>query len=117
MRRRLQFSLGAIFFALLLVYGGARFVRGFATLGMESDPGWVARQVGSQVRVDRTRSAESEAVLRRDDEVLAINGQPIKQASDVIEIFHHLDPGTPYTVVIGRGGFAFEARLSSHTIL
>jgi sigma-B regulation protein RsbU (phosphoserine phosphatase) len=55
-------------------------------------------------------------LLRSGDEVLAINGQPIKQASDVIEIFHHLDPGTPYTVVIGRGGFAFEATLTSQPI-
>jgi len=116
MRRRLQFTLGAIFFALLLVYGGARFFKGFAALGMESDPGWVARQEGNQVRVDRFRSSEPSELLRIGDEVLAINGQPIKQASDVIEIFHHLDPGTPYTVVIGRGGFAFETTLTSHPI-
>ena len=116
MRRRLQFTFGAIFFAFLLVYGGARFFRGFATLGMASDPGWVARQAGNQVRVDGSRSPESEEVLRVDDEVLAINGQPIKQVSDVIDIFHHLDPGTPYTVVVGRNGFAFEVRLTSHTI-
>lgn len=116
MRRRIQFTLAAIFFALLLVYGGARLFRGFATLGMESDPGWVARQAGGKVRVDRFRSLESEAVLRVNDEVLAINGQPIKEVFDVIEIFHHLNPGTPYTVVIGRGGFAFEVRLTSHTI-
>jgi sigma-B regulation protein RsbU (phosphoserine phosphatase) len=116
MRRRVQFTLAAIFFALLLVYGGARFFRGFATLGMKSDPGWVALQVGNRVRVDGIRSAESAAVLSPNDEVLAINGQPIKQASDVIEVFQNLEPGTPYTVVIGRGGFAFEARLTSHTI-
>src|SRR5512145_1833345 len=116
MRRRVQFTLAAIFFALLLVYGGTRFFRGFATLGMKSDPGWVARQVGNQVRVVRIPSAELQGVLRFDDEVLAINGQPIKQASDVIEMFQHLDHGTPYTLVIRRGGFAFEARLISHTI-
>lgn len=116
MRRRLQFTLAAIFFALLLVYGGARFFRGFATLGMKSDPGWVAQQVGNQVRVDGVRSAESAAVLSRNDEVLAINGRPIKQASEVIEAFQNLEPGTPYTVVIGRGGLAFEAKLRSHTI-
>ena len=115
MRRRLQFLLGAIFFALLLVYGGSRFIRGFATLGMESDPGWVARQVGNQVRIDR-RSGQFAEVLRVNDEVLAINAQPIKKASDVIEIFHHLEPGTPYTVIIGRGDSVFEARLTSQAI-
>src|SRR5262245_45249050 len=111
MRRRLQFTFGAILFALLLVYGGARLSRVFATLGMASDPGWVARQVGNQVRVDRFLSPEPAEVLRVGDEVLAINGQPIKQGSDVIEVFHHLNPGTPYTVVIGRGNSVFEARL------
>ena len=115
MRRRLQFTLGATFFALLMVYGGVRSYRTFATLGMDSDPGWVARQVGNQVRIDR-RSPELVQVLRIGDEVLAINGQPIKQASEVIDIFHDLDPGTPYTVVIGRGGLAFEARLTSQAI-
>lgn len=117
MRRRLKFTLGAIFFALLLVYGGARFFKGFATLGMESDPGWVARQVGNQVRVDRFRSAEFSELLRAGDEVVAINGQPIKQTADVIEIFHHLDPGTPYTVIIRRGGILpFQLTLISQPI-
>src|SRR5262245_19633089 len=116
MQRRLQLTFGAIFFALLLVYGGARLSRVFATLAMASDPGWVARQVGNQVRVDRFRSAEPADVLRIGDEVLAINGQPIKQASDVIQVFHNLVPGTPYTVIIGRGAFVFEAKLTSHTI-
>lgn len=117
MRRRLKFTLGAIFFALLLVYGGARVFKGFAALGMESDPGWVARQVGTQVRVDRLRNVELFEWLGIGDEVLAINGQPIKQASDVVEIFHHLDPGTPYSVVLRRGGaLPFQTTLVSQPI-
>jgi len=116
MRRPLQFTLGAIFFALLLVYGGARFFKGFEALGMASDPGWIARQVGNQVRVDRFRNAEPAALLRPGDEVLAINAQPIKEASDVITIFHSLDPGTPYTVVIRRDGVLVEVRLRSQAI-
>jgi phosphoserine phosphatase RsbU/P len=117
MRRRLKFTLGAIFFALLLVYGGARVFKGFAALGMESDPGWVARQVGTQVRVDRLRNVELFEWLRIGDEVLAINGQPIKQASDVVEIFHHLDPGTPYSVVLRRSGSPpFQTTLVSQPI-
>ena len=117
MRRRLKFTLGAIFFALLLVYGGARVFKGFAALGMESDPGWAARQVGNQVRIDRFRNAELLESLRAGDEVVAINGQPIKQTSDVIEIFHHLDPGTPYTVIIRRsGGLPFQTTLISQPI-
>ncbi len=116
MRKRLQFTLGAIFFALLLVYGGARFFKGFAALGMESDPGWGAHQVGNQVRVDRIRNAEPAGLLRAGDEVVAINDQPIKQASGLVEIFHHVDPGTPYTVVIRRGGVPVEITLRSQAI-
>lgn len=117
MRRRLKFTLGAIFFALLLVYGGARVFKGFAALGMESDPGWVARQVGNQVRVDRFRNPELVESLRVGDEVVAINGQPIKQASEVVEIFHHLDPGTPYTLIIRRSGvLPFQTTLISQPI-
>jgi len=116
MRRQLQFTLGAIFFALLLVYSGARCVRGFAALGMESDPGWIARQDGTRVRVGRLPGAQPSELLRADDEVLAINGQSIKLVSDVIEIFHHLDPGTPYTVVILRDSVPYEIRLRSQAI-
>ena len=52
MSRQLQFTLGATFFALLVVYGGTRAYKSFAVLGMDSDPGWIARQAGSKVRVD-----------------------------------------------------------------
>ncbi|MEK6321770.1 MAG: SpoIIE family protein phosphatase [Acidobacteriota bacterium] len=116
MRSRLQFTWGAIFFALLLMYGGARFFRSVALLGMESDPGWVSRQVGNQVRVDRFRNSEPAELLRIGDEVVAINGQPIKQTSEVVGIFHYVDPGRPYTVVIRRSGIPFEVTLVSQAI-
>src|SRR5215471_14001097 len=116
MKRRLQFALGAIFFALLLVYGGARLFKSFALLGMESDPGWVGRQVGDQVRVDGYRNTEIAPWLRIGDEIVAINGQPIRQVSDVIRIFHDVDPGRPYTVVGRRNGVPFEVTLSSQAI-
>src|SRR5688572_30055197 len=99
MRRRLQFTLGAIFFALLLVYGGARFYKSFAALGMESDPGWVPYPIGSQIRVVQLRNVEPPGLLRVGDEPVAINNQPIKRASEVAEVFHRIDPGTPYTVL------------------
>src|SRR5262245_10939050 len=116
MKRRLQFGLGAIFFALLLVYGGARLFKSFALLGMESDPGWVARQVGNQVLVDGYRNTDIAPWLRIGDEIVAINGQPIKQALDVAKIFHNVDPGRPYTVLARRSGIPFEVTLSSQVI-
>jgi phosphoserine phosphatase RsbU/P len=116
MNRRLQFGLGAIFFALLLVYGGARLFKSFALLGMESDPGWVARQVGNQVLVDGYRNTDIAPWLRIGDEIVAINGQPIRHASDVVRIFHNVDPGRPYTVIARRSGIPFEVTLSSQAI-
>jgi len=116
MRRRLQFTLGAIFFALLLVYHGERSFKGFAALGMESDPGWVARQAGTQVRVGQIRNLEAAALLRPGDEVVAINARPIKEASDLVEAFHYVDPGARYSVIIRRDGVPYEFALRSQSI-
>ena len=116
MKRQLQFTLGAIFFALLLVYGGTRFYRSFAPLGMDSDPGWIARQVGTSVRVNQLRSAESAALLRVGDEVIALNGEQIKRPSDIADGFHQIEPAKPYTVLIRRNGFGLEVTLLSQPI-
>ena len=116
MRRQLQFTLGAIFFALLLVYGGVRFDRSLALLGMESEPGWLARQAGSQVRVGQLGSIQSAALLRAGDEVLAVNGEQIKRASDIADVFHHIEPDRPYTVLIRRNGIPLEETLKSQSV-
>ena len=116
MRRQIQFTLGATFFALLLVYGGVRFERSLALLGMESEPGWLSRQAGSQVRVGQLGSIQSANFLRVGDEVLAVNGQQIKRASEIADVFHNIGPETPYTVLIRRNGTPVEIRLTSQAV-
>ncbi|MFY9572857.1 MAG: SpoIIE family protein phosphatase [Blastocatellia bacterium] len=116
MRRRVQFTLGATFFALSLVYGGARFYKSFAVLGMESEPGWTASQVVGQVRIAEFRSSLAAESLRLGDEVLAVNGVPIKRPSDIAEVFHNIDPGMPYTVLVERDGTAVPVTLKSQAI-
>lgn len=116
MRSRLQLTLGGIFFALLLVYGGVRFYRSFGPLGMESEPGWVPGQIGNQVRIAQLRNVEPAGYARAGDEVVAVNGEPIKRASDVAGVFHHVDPGTAYTVLIRRNGALLELTLKSQAI-
>lgn len=116
MRRQVQFTLGAIFFALLLMYGGVRFYRSLALLGMESEPGWLARQAGSQVRVGQLGSIQSATFLRAGDEVLAINGEQIKRASEIADVFHHIEPDRPYTVLIRRNGIPLEVPLTSQAV-
>ena len=116
MRRQLQFTLGATFFALLLMYGGVRFYRSLALLRMESEPGWLARQAGSQVRVGQLGSIQSASLLRPGDEVLAVNGEQIKRASDIADVFHHIEPDRPYTVLIRRNGLLLEIALTSQAV-
>jgi sigma-B regulation protein RsbU (phosphoserine phosphatase) len=116
MRKRLQFTFGAIFFALLLIYGGARLRKSFALLGMESDPGWLAQRAENKVWVNGLLTPEPAELLRNGDEVVAINGKPIKQVSDVIGIFHYVQPGQPYTVLIRRSGIPLEITLTSQAI-
>jgi sigma-B regulation protein RsbU (phosphoserine phosphatase) len=116
MRRRLQFTLGAIFFAFLLIYGGKRFYNSYSLLGMESSPGWSVRQAGSQVRIFRVQNVEPPSPVREGDEVLAVNGQRINSAPDVPKIFHHIEPGSSFTAVIRRGPLTFEVALRSQEI-
>lgn len=116
MRRQLQFTLGAIFFALLLMYGGVRFYRSLALLGMESEPGWLYRQAGSQVRVGQRGSIQSDRFLRDGDEVLAVNGEQIKRASEIADVFNHIEPDKPYTVLIRRNGIPLEITLTSQAV-
>lgn len=116
MRKRLQFTFGAVFFALLLIYGGARLQKSFALLGMESDPGWLAQRAENKIWVNGFLTPEPAELLRIGDEVVAINGKPIKQVSDVIGIFHYIEPGQPYKVLIKRSGIPFEITLTSQAI-
>src|SRR5262245_6708583 len=116
MLKRLQFTLGAIFFALLIVYGGARFFKAVAWLEMESDPGWVSYPVGNSIRVVEIRNVEPAGLLRVGDELIQINGHPIKRSSDIAETFRRIDPGMPYVALIKRGSALFEISLISQSI-
>lgn len=116
MRRRLQFTLGAIFFAFLLIYGGARFYNSFALLGMESGPGWTIRQTSNALRVNQVQNVEPPGLLEEKDEVVALNGRAIRTASDVAEVFHNIEPGNSYTILVRRGGSMFEIVLRSREI-
>src|SRR6185369_1256346 len=54
--------------------------------------------------------------LRPGDEVLAINGEQIGRASDIADVFHHIEPDRPYTVLIRRGGSPLEIKLTSQAV-
>jgi phosphoserine phosphatase RsbU/P len=115
MKRNLQFILTAAFFALLLINGGSRAVRTVGQLGMQSEPGWTPLQVGNEVFVRLGDSAEMTR-LRNNDQVIAIESQPIKLASQVADAFKNIEPGKPYSMVVRRGGQFLEFTLSSRPI-
>jgi phosphoserine phosphatase RsbU/P len=104
MRKRVQFILGAVFFTLLLVYSGARVYRTLSYLGMQSDPGWNAVQVGNQVRVGDNSPVEPTGLIRLNDEVVSINGQPINYSWQVQDIFNQVKAGNQYELVVRRNG-------------
>lgn len=116
MRRNLRFILCATFFTFLLIYGGVRFYRSFAQLGMESDPGWSPRKVGTSIQVGQLRGVERVAALRVGDEIVAINGEEVKRLSDIAEAFQEIDPATPYTLLVRRSGLLLEVRATSKPI-
>src|SRR5215467_9445095 len=103
MKQKIQFILTAAFFALLLINGGSRAVRTIGQLGMQSEPGWTPLQVGNEVFVRLSDSAETTR-LRNNDQVIAIDAQEIKLASQVADVFRNIEPGKPYTNIVRRGG-------------
>src|SRR5262249_20114776 len=103
-RKRVQLGLGAIFFALLIVYGGQRLFRSVAVLQMKSDPGFPLYQVINHVLVSDTPSQDADLALRPLDEVIAIEGQPVTSVYDVPRVFDRIEPDSLFTVSVRRAG-------------
>ncbi|HKP86378.1 MAG TPA: SpoIIE family protein phosphatase [Blastocatellia bacterium] len=117
MKKRLKLILSGIFFALLIIYGGALFFQTSAVLGRRSDPGWVPFQVGNEVRIREAKSPEAMAALRNlADEVIAINGTPIDSADRVADVFSQIEPGSNYLLTIRRNGRPLDVTLRSQAI-
>src|SRR5215831_7168289 len=115
MKRNLQFILTAAFFALLLINGASRAVRTIGQLGMQSEPGWSPLQVGNEVFIRLSDSAETTR-LRNNDQVIAIDAQEIKLASQVAAAFRNIEPGKAYSIIVRRGGQVLEFTLPSRPI-
>jgi len=116
MKKRSQLILGAIFFALLLVYAGVHLNRTIALLGLDSDPGWYPYQAGDRIVIIQISSDQLNNLLRIGDEVIAINGQRLKQAFDFTEILQDAKPGIPYSLVVRRNGQLMDFALQTRSI-
>ncbi|HKY06113.1 MAG TPA: hypothetical protein VJQ56_14555, partial [Blastocatellia bacterium] len=116
MTRRSQIVLCGLFFGLLLVYSGTFFYRTVAQLTMQSDPGWLAYQVEGRVVISQVSQLSQGFPLRPFDEVLAINGQTIRSASQIIEAFQSIEPGEYYSILVGRNGQSQQFMLQARAI-
>src|SRR5690242_3779886 len=104
MKKRYQFILSAAFFTLLLIYAGALFIQSVVLLSRHSEPGWFSVQLGDQILVGGTLTAEASALLRPGDEVITINNTPIASDFDIAEAFRRIEPATGYMLKIRRSG-------------
>jgi sigma-B regulation protein RsbU (phosphoserine phosphatase) len=116
MRKRHPFILTAVFFGLSLVYAGALFIQSAVTLSRQSEPGWVHYQVGEQVFVGGALTPETAALLRLNDEVIAINNLPIASDFDISDAFRKVEPNTPYQIRIRRAGRVVDLYLTSQVM-
>ena len=116
MRKQLQIILSATFFLLLLIYAAALFHQGMALFGQRSEPGWETLQIDEHILVHQATSPEAMAVLRRFDEVVAINGTLIDSGAKLSELFSQIEPGSFYTLTVVRNGQRGDVRLPAKAI-
>lgn len=115
-KKQLQLILGATFFALLLIYAGVHLSRTIALLGMDSEPGWYPYKAGNRIVAIQVSPEPPSNLLRPGDEIIAINGQRLRQAFDFTEIFQNAKPGTPYSITVRRNGQLIEFELQTKAI-
>jgi len=101
MTRRRSLILGGLFFALMFVFSGVNAYNSPAF--WKSDPGWAVSQQGGVVRIVYVRPGGPAPALQAGDEIVSLDGQPVKQALQ-LAAFTRLAAGTPYSIVIRRQG-------------
>lgn len=99
MNKQLRLTLVGLFFALMFSYAGTK---GYQTLTvMSSDVGWGPGQADGRVVVVRVKPDGPASALRIGDEVVELNKQPIKSATQVSEV-QRFKPDTSYSILIRR---------------
>src|SRR6266704_1302652 len=105
---RLRIILVGLFLALMFLHFGVHSYHDVSLSLKSSSPGWGLSPVNGRVRLAHGMSAADTSALRDDDEVIALNGQPMTnevQLSIALEkTFAELSPGGSYTLVVRRAG-------------
>ena len=116
MTRRLKLALVGIIFALLFIFTGTNIVRTMTAPAIESDPGWTAAQVENRLVVRALSPEASAAQMKAGDEIVAINGQPVKDAAQLIKQLQEVQPGDRYSIVVRRGNQFQELALQASAL-
>ncbi len=112
MKQPLRLILVGLFFALMFVGAAANAYLIFGTLYTTSSSGWMAKREGERV-VIAYLSPNAPDGLRLNDEIVAINGQSIKDIPDRFNFFQSAELGKPYTLVVRRDGELHELSLNT----
>ncbi|MEW6730898.1 MAG: SpoIIE family protein phosphatase [Acidobacteriota bacterium] len=102
MIKRRQFVLVILCFALFFIYAGISTYR--ILVLSNANYGWSAKQKEGRMLVAQVRSDGPATVLRVDDEIVAINGEQIKNFFEGIEKIYQINVDESYRLLIQRNG-------------
>ena len=84
-------------------------------LRRSSTTGWMANWKGDVIRISQLRpDTAAQGLLRRGDEIIAVNGGGVGQGFDSRVLFEGIPPGSEYQLLLRRDGRLLHLRL--HTL-
>ncbi len=114
---RLRIILVGLFLALMFLHFGVHSYHDVSRSLKSSSSGWGLSPVNGRVRLTQGMSSADTSLLRDDDEIIALNGQPMTneiQLNIAVEkTFAQLPPGGSYTLVVRRAGQTQQLTLTS----
>ncbi len=114
MFRRYHTILVGIFFALIFVFCG---VNAWEKLWLlKSVPGWRVMPNNGRLVIEAVRPDGPANVLRPGDEIIALNGQPISDPSQVERFFRQAEAGQRYDLLVRRDGQEMLAGLRTAAV-
>jgi sigma-B regulation protein RsbU (phosphoserine phosphatase) len=83
-------------------------------LRRSSTTGWMANWKGDLIRISQVRpDTAAQGLLRRGDEIVAVNGRGVSQGFDTRLLLEGVPPGTEYRLLLRRDGRLQQLKLHS----
>ena len=116
MTKRFGILLVGVFFLLQLVCTGASTYFVYTQLRPASDPGWYMSPDTGRPLITSVDEGGPGAALRRGDEIVALDGEPLTSSLQILQLFSRLEPGGSYRVTVRRDGQMVEMALRSRPV-